>query len=55
MGKFKIPKEKEEEIIHFYLLPNSVAETARQFGLSRTCIDHLLARHSVQKHSPEIY
>lgn len=55
MSKLNIPKEKEEEIIRFYLTPNSAAETARQFNLSRTYIDHLLTRYSIQKHTPEIY
>ena len=55
MPSITLSKEQETKIIQFYLNPNSVAETARHFGFSRTFIDKLLEKHCIKKHSPQVY
>lgn len=46
----KLTEEQEWRIISFYLAPNSVAKTAREFDLGRTYITNLLKRHEIPFH-----
>lgn len=49
-----ITKEEKEELIKFYLKPNSLRNTASHFNLNRYTLKKFLVRWGVELHSKEI-
>lgn len=48
MKKFILLPSLEKDICNYYLLPNSICETAKHFNLSRTVIKKVLLKHNIK-------
>lgn len=48
--ELRISKELSDEIVSFYLMPNSEAKTARNFKLSRSIVHRILIKNNIQFH-----
>lgn len=48
-----LTQQQEAEILQFYLIPNSLAETARHFKLSTTIIRKLLHNYNISQHDKQ--
>lgn len=46
--------EQEKEIIDFYLYPNSLLETAKQFNLTTRSVKRILAKNNIPEHSEDV-
>ena len=53
-SKHIFTEEQEQEIIEFYLQPNSLNDTARKFDVHTRIIDRILAKNNIHKHSKEV-
>ena len=52
---YKFTEEQEQEIIDFYLMPNSLRETSRHFNIpNRNLIKKILANHGIPLHNKNI-
>ena len=54
MPKYNFTKEQENEIIEFYLKPNSVKDTMEYFNCSRFIIDNILQKYNITKHDTNL-
>lgn len=50
-----ISKQKEQEIINFYLVPNSLADTCKKFHYGNHIIDRILDKYKIAKHDNKIF
>ena len=54
MSKILLPsEEKQQEIINFYLIPNTESHTWKTFKITRATLNKILATHAIKKHSQE--
>lgn len=55
MNKYLFTKEQEQKIIDYYLLPQSLSETAKHFGISsREVIKKVLIKNNISFHSETV-
>ena len=55
MNKYLFTKEQEQKIIDYYLLPQSLSETAKHFGISsREVIKKVLIKNNISCHSETV-
>ena len=54
MPKYNFTEEQEKEIIEFYLEPNSAKDTIKHFNCGCYCMDKILQKYNIPKHSKEI-
>ena len=48
-------KQKEKEIVDFYLSPQSLLETAKHFNLATRSVQRILKKYNIREHSSDIY
>ena len=50
----ELSKEFEQELINFYLVPHTIAETMKKYNIGREKIKNILKAYSIPEHSKEI-
>lgn len=50
----ELSKDLEQELINFYLMPHTIAETMKKYSVGREKIKNILKAHNIPEHSKEI-
>ena len=50
----ELSKDLEQELINFYLIPHTIAETMKKYSVGREKIKNILKAHNIPEHSKEI-
>ena len=53
-SKYIFTEEQEQKIIEFYLVPNSLNDTANAFNIHTRIVDKILLKYNIKKHSPDV-